>query len=174
MSVVKAIFFIAFLLVLFDKARPDCYSNAECSGFNDVCCKPNDYNNQCRPDCVGKSCYSHSDCGGINEYCCNYECQEGTCSLPAWIIVIIVLSILGGIGTIVGVAVCFYCAYRRRTPGVILATQPMVTAPATTIVAGSSQVNHPYGQTYPAFQQQMLQSGPPPAYYQQEQSQPTK
>jgi hypothetical protein len=171
---IKVILFMVFFLVLCEEAKgSDCYSNFGCYGSN-VCCKPNDLNYVCRANCIGKSCVSNSDCGGANEYCCDYECQEGLCVLAGWIIAIIVLSVLGGIGTILGVVLCFYCAHRRRSPGVILTTQPAVTMPVTTVVAGSSHVNYPHGYVYPAAQQPMPGYGPPPAYHQPPQTQPQK
>ena len=169
---IKVILFSAFFVVLYDEIKGDCYNNYECFGSY-VCCKPNDLNYQCSADCIGKSCVSNSDCGGYDEYCCNYECQKGICGLAGWVVVLIVMGILGGIGAIVGVALCYYCSYRRRTPGVILAPQPAVAVPATTVVAGSSQVTYGYGQVYPPVQQPMsgYGYGPPPAYPQPPQAQ---
>ena len=171
-TVYKVILFIALFAVLYQEIRADCYGNYECSG-TDVCCKPNNLNSHCGTDCIGETCVVHSDCGGYSEFCCNKKCQEGICDFtgfPGWVIAIIVLSVLGGVGTIVGVVLCFYCAYRRsRLPGVILTTVP-VTQP-TTVVAGSSQVNYPQGQVDPAAGQPKSDYGPPPAYYPQPQPQ---
>ena len=165
----KVILFSAFFVVLYDEIK-GCYNNNGCPGSY-VCCKPDYLNYQCSPDCIGKSCVSNSDCGGYDEYCCNYECQRGICGLASWVVALIVLGVLGGIGTIVGVALCYYCSYRRRTPGLILAPQPAVAVPATTVVAGSTQVNYGYGQVYPPVQQPMSGYGPPPAYPQPPQAQ---
>ena len=167
-TVYKVILFIALFAVLYQEIKANCSYNYEC-GTN-FCCKPNDLNFHCSANCIGKSCYVHSDCGGANEFCCDEKCQEGICGLAGWVITIIVLSVLGGIGTVVGVVLCFYCAYRRsNSPGLILTTVP-VTQP-TTVVAGSSQVNYPQGQVYPAAGQPISGHGPPPAYYPQPQPQ---
>ncbi len=167
-AIIKVILFTAFFVVLYDEIKGDCYSNYDCDGYLDVCCKSN---YQCDANCIGKSCFSDSDCGGADEYCCNDTCQKGICVLAGWVITIIVLSVLAGVGTIVGVVLCFCCSYRRRTPGVILATQPAVTVPATTVVAGSNQMNYSYGQVYPPVQQPMFGYGPPPPYHQPPQAQ---
>ena len=168
----KVILFIAFFAVLCEQIGADCSSNYDCYGTDNVCCKPNSLIYHCSTDCIGKSCVAHSDCGGANEFCCNEICEEGLCGLAGWIIAIIVLSVLGGIGTIVGVVLCFYCAYRKsRSPtGVIVTTVPVTTQP-TTFVVGASPVNYPQGQVYPAVGQTAPGYGPPPAYYPQPQPQ---
>ena len=126
-----------------------CDSNSDCGG--DYCC-----NNICRSSCSGYSCILDSDCGD-NGYCCDYSCQTGTCfsglhAMHGWIIAVIVLSILGFVGTIAGVLLCVYCSYRRsRSPGLIVNGAPLATVPATTMVAGS---NCSYAQD----------QGPPPVY----------
>ena len=121
-----------------------CTSNSNCG--DDYCC-----DNTCRTSCLGHSCILHSDCGGENEFCCDYACQKGTCDLPAWVIVIIVISVLCGVGTFLGVVLCVYCAYKRsRSPGIIVSGAPATTMPTTTMVPGP---NHGYED-----------QGPPPAY----------
>ena len=122
-----------------------CDSNSDCG--DDYCC-----NNICRSSCSGDSCLTDSDCDGDSEFCCEYSCQIGTCGLHGWIIAVIVLSILGVVGTIVGVFFCVYCSYRRsRSPGLIVNGAPLAAAPATTMVAGPN-CSYAQGQ------------GPPPVY----------
>jgi hypothetical protein len=93
--VVKTALFIACFVVLYGESQAFCNGNSDCSG-SQVCCNYE----ECRDSCVGYDCVYHSDCGGVNEYCCDYTCQDPP-GLAAWIIVLIVLSVLGITTTIV-------------------------------------------------------------------------
>ena len=115
-----------------------CYINDDCGSQGEYCC-----NNFCRESCVGYSCILDSDCGGDDEYCCDYTCQKGTCGFAAWVITLIVLGILGGVATIVGIVLCVYCSQRRRSPGLVINAAPIARVPTTTVVANSNYVQGP-------------------------------
>lgn len=172
MAAVK-VFFLAVFVVFYGKTQVlGCVDTTDCS-FGRVCCRPgwfesnecayscvgkscdsnndcgDDYccDNICRTSCLGYSCILHSDCGGENEFCCNYSCQKGTCDLPAWIIVVIVLSVLGAVGTFVGIVACVYCSYKRsRSPGIILSGAPVTTMPTTTTMVPGPNFDYAQGQ----------------------------
>ena len=127
--VVKTTLFITYLAVLAWKSQADCIGNNECPESK-VCCK----NEECRESCVGYDCNADSDCGGDNEYCCSNTCRNGNCGLSAWMIVLIVLSVLGVVTTIV-IVLCYYCSHRYviRSPGLLVsaADVPPVTLTVT-------------------------------------------
>ena len=140
-----------------------CYGDDDC-GSGEYCC-----DNTCRLSCLGRSCLTDADCGGPNEYCCNYSCHKGSCALPSGIIAAIVLAVVVVTATIVGVALFVYRFHMRRSTGVIVHRQPMVTAvPATTMIAGS-HVNYDAGPP-PPYVPPQLQPQPQP----QPQNQPMK
>lgn len=133
-----------------------CNHNTDC-GSGEYCC-----NNVCRGSCLGYSCVLDSDCRGYNEYCCNYSCEKGTCGLASWIVAVIVLCILGGVATIVGIVLCVHCSNRRRSPGLVVTAARVVTVPTTTMSMAASSSHDNYVQ------------GPPPVYQDYQPPQPLK
>ncbi|CAB4012328.1 cysteine and tyrosine-rich 1 [Paramuricea clavata] len=178
MALVKVLMFVAFFSVFYAETN-GCFTDSDCDGSL-VCCSYNCFdscvnqscilNSNCggdsdiyccndicrRESCVGYDCGSDIDCGGPNEYCCYGTCQIGTC-LAAWAIAFIVIGALCFAAIIIGIALCYCCSYRHRSPGLIVA------APRTAVVAGSN-VN--YGSVYP-----QASAPPPPYYYQPTQTQ---
>ena len=136
MAVVRIALFTSCLVFMFGKSQAFCGGNDGCTGTK-VCCNYD----KCRHSCVGYDCvYHHSNCGGDDEYCCNYTCQKGECEFAAWVIVIIVLSVLGLVCAVVAVVLFYYCSRRRRAHGLVVSgTLPVAT---TTFVAGSNNVNY--------------------------------
>ena len=129
--VIKTAFFITCLVVLtgesFLAAEAFCSGSSDCLRFGSkVCCKFK----ECRDSCVGYDCVVNSHCGGNNEYCCDKTCQNGDCGLPAWIIVLMVLSVLGVVVTTVILVLCYFCSRRDKSSGLVVSTSgiPVVTS----------------------------------------------
>ena len=70
-----------------------CTSNDYCSD-NKVCCGKPGYN-RCRTKekCIGVPCSSSFECDDGGMWCCSHECQDSSCLLPVWAIVLIALAV---------------------------------------------------------------------------------
>ena len=153
-----------FLLILFyGETVKACFTDSDCSHniLDDVCCG---YDSTCNVNCAGLSCSFNGDCADW-EYCCDGVCQENHCYLASWLIAVITISVLAVVGAVIGVILCYFCSYRRRSPGLIVRTPPLI-APITTtgFISGSSVVQ---GHAYPIVQPGAPCYGqpPPPTYY---------
>ncbi|CAB4038599.1 Hypothetical predicted protein [Paramuricea clavata] len=184
---VQILFVLALFAVFYGQTQVQgCYSDSDCFSSFEKCCKPRWSSNECAYSCAGKSCNSNtdcgseyccnnvcrgscsgyscildSDCGGYNEYCCNYTCKTGTCGLASWIVAVIVLCILGGVATIVGIVLCVYCSNRRRSPGLVVTAVPVATVPTTSMSMVASLSHDNYVQGPPPVYQDYQ---PPPVY----------